>query len=117
MIAEATRKEACTVLMQANGGSLSGSSNARFRRRGCRIQDLSQGHVPPAGLFVDRKERHGRDQRGAGIGFAQWLMLRRSLGVGLEWIVATSAGLALGLAIGAAVVGYETTTPGPHGSL
>jgi hypothetical protein len=47
---------------------------------------------------------------GAVIGFAQWLMLRRSLGVGLEWIVATSAGLAVGLAIGAAVVGYETTT-------
>jgi hypothetical protein len=47
---------------------------------------------------------------GAGIGLAQWLMLRRSLGVGLEWIVATSAGLAVGLAIGAAVVGYETTT-------
>ena len=47
---------------------------------------------------------------GAGIGFAQWLVLRRSLGVGLEWIVATSAGLAAGLAIGAAVVGYETTT-------
>ena len=47
---------------------------------------------------------------GAGIGFAQWLMLRRSLGVGLEWIAATSAGLAVGLAIGAAVVGYETAT-------
>ena len=47
---------------------------------------------------------------GAGIGFAQWLMLRRSLGVGLEWIVATSAGLAVGLAIGASVVDYETTT-------
>jgi hypothetical protein len=47
---------------------------------------------------------------GAGIGFAQWLMLRRSLGVGLEWIAATSAGLAIGLAIGAAVVSYETTT-------
>jgi hypothetical protein len=47
---------------------------------------------------------------GAGIGLAQWLMLRRSLGVGLEWIVATSAGLAVGLAIGAAMVGYETTT-------
>jgi hypothetical protein len=47
---------------------------------------------------------------GAGIGLAQWLILRRSLGVGLEWIVATSAGLAVGLAVGAAVVGYETTT-------
>lgn len=47
---------------------------------------------------------------GAGIGFAQWLFLRQRLGVGLEWIVATSAGLAVGLAIGAAVVGYETTT-------
>jgi hypothetical protein len=47
---------------------------------------------------------------GAGIGFAQWLMLRRSLNVGLEWIAATSAGLAVGLTIGAVVVGYETTT-------
>jgi hypothetical protein len=57
---------------------------------------------------------------GAGIGFVQWLMLRRSglagfdvkgdLGVGPEWIVATSAALAVGLAIGAVAVGYETTT-------
>jgi hypothetical protein len=47
---------------------------------------------------------------GAGIGFAQWLMLRRSLGVGPGWIAATSAGLAVGLAVGAIVVGYETTT-------
>jgi hypothetical protein len=46
---------------------------------------------------------------GAGIGFAQWLMLRRSLDVGPGWIVATSAALALGLAIGAAVVGYGTS--------
>lgn len=47
---------------------------------------------------------------GAGIGFAQWLMLRRSISVGPEWIAATSAGLAVGLAIGAMVVSYETTT-------
>lgn len=47
---------------------------------------------------------------GAGIGFAQWLLLRRSLGVGPAWIVATSVGLAVGLAVGAMVVGYETTT-------
>jgi hypothetical protein len=47
---------------------------------------------------------------GAGIGLAQWLMLRRNLGIGTEWIVATSAGLAVGLAIGAMAVGYETTT-------
>jgi hypothetical protein len=47
---------------------------------------------------------------GAGIGFAQWLGLRRSLGVGLEWIVATSFGSAVGLTVGAIVVGYETTT-------
>ena len=46
---------------------------------------------------------------GAGIGFAQWLMLRRSLDVGVGWIVATGAALALGLAIGAAVVDYGTT--------
>ena len=48
---------------------------------------------------------------GAVIGLAQWLLLRRSLGVGLGWILATSAGLAVGLAVGAAVVGYETTRP------
>ena len=47
---------------------------------------------------------------GAGIGLVQWLWLRRSLGLGPEWIVATSAGLAVGLAMGAMVVGYETTT-------
>ena len=47
---------------------------------------------------------------GAGIGFAQWLMLRRTLGIGLGWIAATSAGLAVGLALGAFVVGFETTT-------
>jgi len=47
---------------------------------------------------------------GAGIGLAQWFGLRRSPGVGLGWILATSAALAVGLAIGAAAVGYETTT-------
>ena len=47
---------------------------------------------------------------GAGLGFAQWLMLRRYLGVGLEWIVATSVGLAIGLPLGAMAVGYETAT-------
>jgi hypothetical protein len=46
---------------------------------------------------------------GASIGLAQWLMLRRHLGMGPEWIVATSAALAVGLAIGAMAVGYETT--------
>ena len=128
--------------------------------------DLIQGHVPPAGWSIDRKERHERDHwhtaspaaiqlprttgvkpffiwvglmvlgiplsgylgwgvaghvdgvapaliggalTGAGIGFAQWLTLRRSLGLGLEWIAATSAGLAIGLAVGASVVGYETS--------
>lgn len=47
---------------------------------------------------------------GAGIGIAQWLALRRSLGVGPGWIFATSIALAVGLALGAALVGYETTT-------
>jgi hypothetical protein len=46
---------------------------------------------------------------GAGIGLAQWLMLRRNFGMGPEWIVATSAALAVGLTIGAMTVGYETT--------
>jgi hypothetical protein len=47
---------------------------------------------------------------GAGIGFAQWLLLRRSIAIGPEWIAATGVGLAVGLAVGAMVVGYETTT-------
>lgn len=46
---------------------------------------------------------------GAGIGLVQWLFLRRDLSMGPTWILATSVALAAGLAIGAAVVGYETT--------
>jgi hypothetical protein len=40
----------------------------------------------------------------------QWLFLRKDLGMSaVPWIAATSVALAGGLAIGAAVVGYETT--------
>jgi hypothetical protein len=46
---------------------------------------------------------------GAGIGLVQWLFLRRDLNMTPVWILATSAALAAGLSIGAAVVGYETT--------
>lgn len=46
---------------------------------------------------------------GAGIGFVQWMFLRRDLNIGSAWILATSVALAVGLAVGAAVVGYETT--------
>jgi hypothetical protein len=46
---------------------------------------------------------------GAGIGFVQWLFLRRDLNIGPVWILATSVALAAGLGIGTAVVGYETT--------
>jgi hypothetical protein len=46
---------------------------------------------------------------GAGIGLVQWLFLRRDLNMGPAWIAATSVSLAAGLAIGSAVVGYETT--------
>jgi len=47
---------------------------------------------------------------GAGIGLAQWFGLRRNPGVDLGWILATSAALSVGLAIGSAAVGYGTTT-------
>ena len=47
---------------------------------------------------------------GAGIGFVQWAFLRRDLGMSSSWIFATSAALAAGLSVGAAVVGYETTS-------
>jgi hypothetical protein len=46
---------------------------------------------------------------GAGIGFVQWMFLRRDLNISAVWIVATGVALAVGLSIGAAVVGYETT--------
>ena len=47
---------------------------------------------------------------GAGIGLAQWVMLRKHLGVGPGWIATTSVSLAAGLATGAAAVDYGTTT-------
>jgi hypothetical protein len=46
---------------------------------------------------------------GAGIGFVQWMFLRRDLNSGPAWILATGVALAAGLAVGAAVVGYETS--------
>jgi hypothetical protein len=46
---------------------------------------------------------------GAGIGFVQWMFLRRDLNMSRVWILATSAALAAGLSVGSAVVGYETT--------
>jgi hypothetical protein len=44
---------------------------------------------------------------GAGIGAAQWALLRRR-GVGVGWVPATALGLAAGLAVGAAIVSYRT---------
>jgi hypothetical protein len=46
---------------------------------------------------------------GAGIGFVQWMFLRRDLNMSPVWILATSAALSVGLGIGSAVVDYETT--------
>ena len=44
---------------------------------------------------------------GAGLGAAQWALLRRR-GIGVGWIAATAGGLGLGLAVGAALVSYRT---------
>lgn len=44
---------------------------------------------------------------GAGIGAAQWALLRRR-GVSVAWIASTAAGLGAGLAVGAALVSYRT---------
>jgi hypothetical protein len=46
---------------------------------------------------------------GAGVGLVQWFFLRRDLGVGPVWIIATGVALAAGLSVGAAVVDYETS--------
>jgi hypothetical protein len=45
---------------------------------------------------------------GAVIGAAQWLVLRRYLRVGPEWILATALGLAIGDALGALLTGAGT---------
>ena len=45
---------------------------------------------------------------GALIGLAQWALLR-GRGASPRWIVATAAGFGIGLAAGAALVGYETS--------
>ena len=44
---------------------------------------------------------------GAGIGAAQWALLRHR-GVGPTWIAATAGGLGAGLAVGAALASYQT---------
>ena len=44
---------------------------------------------------------------GAGIGAAQWALLRRR-GVSAMWILATAVGFAAGLGVGSAVVSYRT---------
>ena len=45
---------------------------------------------------------------GAVIGAAQWLVLRRYLRVGPEWILATALGVAIGAALGALLTGAGT---------
>lgn len=44
---------------------------------------------------------------GAGLGAAQWALLRRR-GIRARWILATAVGLGAGLAVGAALVSYGT---------
>jgi hypothetical protein len=62
------------------------------------------GHVDGVGAALI-----GGAVTGAGIGLVQWIFLRRDLGMSFMWIVDTSIGLAVGLSIGAAVVGYGTS--------
>jgi hypothetical protein len=52
---------------------------------------------------------------GAGIGAAQWALLKRPIGgrlvrggIGLGWVVGTTLGMSAGLAVGAALVSYDT---------
>jgi hypothetical protein len=47
---------------------------------------------------------------GGVIGTAQWLVLRRRLPLSVLWVPATAGGLAVGLALGHAVLGDDTTT-------
>ncbi len=45
---------------------------------------------------------------GAGLGAVQWWAARRALGDAVAWIGASAAGYAVGLAAGAALVGFDT---------
>jgi hypothetical protein len=45
---------------------------------------------------------------GAVLGLIQWLVLKSRLPLSIWWVVATSAGMAIGLAISTAVLGSET---------
>jgi hypothetical protein len=45
---------------------------------------------------------------GAAIGAAQWLVLRRYLRLGSEWVIATALGVAIGDALGALLTGAGT---------
>ena len=47
---------------------------------------------------------------GAGLGAVQWWAAEGALGNATAWITSSAAGYALGLAAGAALVGYETST-------
>ena len=47
---------------------------------------------------------------GAVLGFAQWLGMRHTGLSPIRWIIATTVGFAVGLGVGAATVGYETST-------
>ena len=47
---------------------------------------------------------------GAILGFAQWLGMRHTGPSPFRWIIATTVGFAVGLGVGAAIVGYDTST-------
>jgi hypothetical protein len=44
------------------------------------------------------------------LGFAQWIGMRRTGPSPVAWIIATAAGFAIGLGLGAAAAGYHTNT-------
>jgi hypothetical protein len=66
------------------------------------VGHLVAGHVDSVSAAV-----LGGVVTGAGLGAAQWALLRHR-GVGLTWVAATAAGLSAGLAAGAALVSYRT---------
>ena len=65
------------------------------------------GHLVAGGVESVSAAVLGGVVTGAGLGAAQWALLRRR-GIGIGWIPATAAGLGVGLAVGAALVSYRT---------
>ena len=95
------REVPCTDLLTDPIGEL--TDNARWPKHLCSVRFLLISTVEWAHGSVEGvvSGALGGALAGAVIGVAQWLVLRRYMRVGPEWILATALGVAIGDALGA----------------